>query len=567
MPNDDRQKQLSTRKINKQIDTLNNMVDKLYNTVYSTRVDNQKDLNRITDTIDDNMNDLLSSVNNQNASNLSSLIIRLQRKSGDSVRDLNKKMQSLISDGSVIDSINFENIQKYIQAENYQYDLILKYVPKLMEALEIMKDNVLSSDNFTKNFINVQGNQSNEQEQNVFNSRSRKLIDKYNIQELFEDMYITTAKYGEYFLYEVPYKQAFQRLVDRQQAPTLMKESKNALTASSKVIFESSRFNDFLSVSHMKKDNFDSDFLKGLSTESGKVILKMDPYGIIFSAIQEAEDATKLNYKVNSSSLSEAFNESVIREDDISSNNIHRGLGGGSLTYDTTPASMAHDGMIAPITGDTSIEGNQIRDMVGCVLYEIPRENIIPLYIGDYCIGYYYFEVVNDYIDKQVLTGNQFNSLTQTSEIKNTEVDKQTDMLVAAIANQISQAIDTKFINQNIDLKEEIYAILRYNDKFNATMGVNTINVSFIPASDIYHFYFRLDKDTHRGISDLQDSVTPAMIYALLYLTDVINKVSRSQDHRVYYVKQNIETNVARTMLNVINQIKKGNMGNSIPCV
>jgi hypothetical protein len=51
------------------------------------------------------------------------------------------------------------------------------------------------------------------------------------------------------------------------------------------------------------------------------------------------------------------------------------------------------------------------------------------------------------------------------------------------------------------------------------------------------------------------------MLYALLYLTDIINKVSRSQDKRIYYVKQNVETNVARTMLNVINQLKKGNMG------
>ena len=71
--------QISSRKINKQIDNLNTTVDNLYNTVYSTRVDNQKDLDRITDNIDDNLNELLSSVNNQNVSNLSSLLIRLQR--------------------------------------------------------------------------------------------------------------------------------------------------------------------------------------------------------------------------------------------------------------------------------------------------------------------------------------------------------------------------------------------------------------------------------------------------------------------------------------------------------
>jgi hypothetical protein len=157
--------------------------------------------------------------------------------------------------------------------------------------------------------------------------------------------------------------------------------------------------------------------------------------------------------------------------------------------------------------------------------------------------------------------GNQYNSLLTSTEIKQTELDKQTDTIVQYIAAQLSDAIDAKFINNNIDLKNEIYAILRYNDQFNASKGVNTINVTFIPANDIHHFYFKLDEKTHRGISDLANSIVPAMLYALLYLTDIINKVSRSQDHRIYYVKQNIETNVSKVLLNVLNQIKKGNMG------
>ena len=191
-------KKLSSRGINKKIDNLNTTVDNLYNTVYSTRVDNQNDLDRITDDIDSNLNDLLSSVNDQNISNISNLIIRLQKKNGSSVDNLNKELEALVSDKNIIDTVNLENVQKYIQAENYQYDLILKYVPKLLEALEIMKDNVLSSDNYTKDFINVMGNKTNDQATNIFNSRAKNLMEKYDIQELFEDMYMKTAKYGEY---------------------------------------------------------------------------------------------------------------------------------------------------------------------------------------------------------------------------------------------------------------------------------------------------------------------------------------------------------------------------------
>lgn len=545
-------KKLSSRGINKKIDNLNTTVDNLYNTVYSTRVDNQNDLDRITDDIDSNLNDLLSSVNDQNISNISNLIIRLQKKNGSSVDNLNKELESLVSDKNIIDTVNLENVQKYIQAENYQYDLILKYVPKLLEALEIMKDNVLSSDNYTKDFINVMGNKTNDQATNIFNSRAKNLMEKYDIQELFEDMYMKTAKYGEYFLYQVPYKIALKRLMDRRNAPNIMESAGNKNGTTQKVIFESAKF----STQPHKGIDLTDKFLDEIGKLDGKVILKMDPYGIIPEAVNEVKVAIEKKKQYDNTSLTEAFTEAVLSEarDD---NNLHRGL--GALTYDTTLA-MSNDGTLGGVTYDTD-NSQEIRDMVGCVVYEIPRENIIPLYIGNYCIGYYYFAIVNDYINKQVTMGNQYNSLTSSSEVKATELDKQTDMLISYIASQLSTAIDTKFINNNIDLKDEIYAILRYNDEFNATLGVNTINVSFIPASDIHHFYFKLDERTHRGISDLQDSVVPAMLYTLLYLTDIINKVSRSQDKRIYYVKQNVETNVARTMLNVINQLKKGNMG------
>ena len=135
--------------------------------------------------------------------------------------------------------------------------------------------------------------------------------------------------------------------------------------------------------------------------------------------------------------------------------------------------------------------------------------------------------------------------------------EQQEELMIRYISSRISSAIDTKFINANKDLKEEIYAILSYNEKFDISRS-NDIGITFIPAEDMVHCYFKLDEHTHRGISDLQRAVTPGMLYILLYLTDIIGKISRSNDKRVYYVKQNVETNVAKTMMNVVQQIKKG---------
>ena len=46
----------------------------------------------------------------------------------------------------------------------------------------------------------------------------------------------------------------------------------------------------------------------------------------------------------------------------------------------------------------------------------------------------------------------------------------------------------------------------------------NDIGVTFLPAEDVIHCYFKMNENTHRGISDLEKSVVPAMLYILLYL-------------------------------------------------
>ena len=47
----------------------------------------------------------------------------------------------------------------------------------------------------------------------------------------------------------------------------------------------------------------------------------------------------------------------------------------------------------------------------------------------------------------------------------------------------------------------------------------------------------------------------------MLDTTTTIGAVTRGQDRRVYYVKNTVDTNVAKTLLNVVSQIKKGNFG------
>lgn len=534
-------------KINKSIDNINNSIDSLYQTQYSSRTDNRKNMNTVMNGINDEINDIISRVNGTDITRISDLYVRLINKEGKRVSDTQEEINSSISDlfenGQIINNaLNFDTIRKSIQAQDYQYDMICKYMTKLEDAIEVKKDNVLSSDNFTKDFINITSSRSSEDYISIFNDRAIILKEKYNVQDLFEDMYYKASKYGEYFLYNVPFNKAFKRLLDRRE------KLNRGIHYESAVIMEaadlkSGKITDEMSLTQKEKDTF-SDFIKENFKDSDfKVNIIFDDSGIAYKAVESVQESAEFLSRQHS--LTESFYESATTDED-------------SISED---GLMWTDGSEGLITQDKKDSDKLDKKMNGCVLTELERENTIPVYMDTTCLGYIYLQVENDWVEEIVMNGNTYNSLTNNTRLLADDFDRQNDILVGQVASMMADKINAKFINGNVDLKDEIYAVLRYNDHFNTTHGTNNVNVSFLPVEDVHHFYFKLDDRTHRGISDLQKALVPAMIYCMLYLNNAIAQIGRSSDKRIYYVKQNVEQNVARTLLNVITQLKKGNMG------
>ena len=537
------------RKINQSLDNISNNIDDLYQAQYSTRIDNKKNMNTIFNGINDEVNDIITKVNGTNISQISDLYVRLSNREGSrtstTTKEIQDSIESLFDNGQIINNVfNFDTVRKSIQAQNYQYDLICKYMTKLEDAIEIKKDNVLSSDNFTKDFINITSSRQGEDYVSIFNDRALVLKEKYNIQDLFEDMYYKTSKYGEYFLYCAPYPKALKRLLDRKERLNMgIHYESSLLVEASDLTGERSKFVDDMSLTDKEKETFKQFIKESFGEDSDfKVNIIFDESGIPSDAVENLKESS--NFLNNQHSLTEAFYESSNNETDsdvVSEDGL-----------------QWNDGLITPENNDS----NKIKkDIPGAVLTELDRENVIPVYMDKVCLGYIYLQIDNDWVQEIAMNGNTYNSLTNNTRLLADDFDRQNDVLVGQIAGMMADKINAKFINANVDLKEEIYSVLRYNDHFNTTHGTNNINVSFLPVEDVHHFYFKLDDKTHRGISDLQKALVPAMIYCMLYLNNAIAQIGRSSDKRIYYVKQNVEQNVARTLLNVITQLKKGNMG------
>ena len=559
---EEKQKQKNVRRINKLTDFVQNSLDTLYSKTFFSSPSNKSDLNKIKDKLDDSIDNIVSTnKDNTGGATMSTLYSRIQDINGTD-GEAAKQLEQLLNDNSVIESglLGFVNNTTTIFDYDNKIDTIIKYMPKLQEALDCRKDNVLSADHFSKDYINITSSNLNNNSAS-YNEHIKEVKEKYNIQELVDEIYDKASKYGEAFVYIVPYKKAVTRLLKNKNSirgDLNIKESK-IVTESGSIVFD--------------------DIPSGISKEDliksglGNIVIECNRSGAIDSIIESQMRYEKAYKLLNEMSLNyegaELSNESL-QEAAENVRDVIKGQFDRTIKDDLSFKGfddLGQDGLIDKNKVKKSKrDKDKTINVPGTVVKILERKHVIPIYIDKYCFGYYYIEVegpynpVGDYDKMQdpTMSLKGSNSILSTNSIMD-QTQKQNNIL-RYLSNQISNFIDANFINTNQDLRNEIYAILKYNQDNNSSK-LNKIRVTFIPPEDMEHVYFKLNEDTHRGVSDLDKSLFPATLYSAMYITNCIWNMTRGADKRVYYVNQTVDTNISKMLLNTINQIKKSNFG------
>lgn len=519
-------------------------IDKLYSDTHFTSNKNSKDLDSIRKDMDlliDKITD--GNIKNVGVPNISRFYARM---GGGSEKDITKRLEETFNDNVLMDNVFSAYAQnKYLKDLDEEIDTVCKYVPKLLEALDTRKDNVLSADHFSKDFINVV-NRSNIEKNELFSDRIQELKEIYDINNLIDTAYDNAAKYGEEFIYIVPYKKAISKLINN-KANTF---TANVKMESCSIICESGN----MQMEDMKPFNVDmSDRLE--------LQIQLNKTGILESAVMDMKmmrqkmGAIK-EMAVNEQPLLEENNLKEKKEKPEKREKFNNKLIDDKLVFDDF---TSQDGFVdANSTGSTKKD----IDIPGCVVKKLERSSVIPIFIENICFGYYYFEFseTSRIFDFNNQMSDPMIGMKSNNKMDKNSNDDKRDNMVKYISAQLSKFIDTNFINNNQDLRKEIYMILKYNDIMNSPNS-EKFKVTFIPPEDMVHIKFNTDPLTHRGISDLAKAMIPAKLYGSMYITNSIATMTRGQDKRVYYVKQTVDTNIAQTLLNVIDQVKKSNFG------
>ncbi len=566
-------KNANQRKINNSLDLLDRQVNDLYRTTYSTTNTSEELKSQLSDKLDDAIKKSTQEDGDiQNLSNTSKIIMKLMKPENNGASNkLNKSFGKGVGDDI---SILFNNAgvqaslmdtyakTKWITELDNEFDLICKYMPKLQAALDIKRDAVLCSDSYTKEFLNVRPRYENptSSANAAISSNIEEMIKKYDLSNRAEKWYENTSKYGEQFVYCVPYSSAFQELLKR----------KNNTGYAATIQHEST-----ISSNKNSKPNVTAN---AVVNEAGEISIKVnfDTSKVIIEAVEKEQYVRKNRAAVNPKfrGLSESF--IITESNDKFEDHLKKNGKSTEVNFDNTIGDTidweddrtAANGLVDP-NGTNSTAKISLN---GAVLTDIKHDRIIPIYIDDTIFGCYYIRYSEDQDIDINSIGNitGYNSVTgmfdngpigaQSSNYDEDEVNNK-DMLLRSLAANISDKIDAAFINANADLKKELYLLLKFNDKYNQLTHTPDLDIVFIPADDIHHLKFNDDPITHRGISDLWNSLVSAKQWIMLNTTSVLGWTTRGFDRRIYYVKQSLDTNVAQSLLNVISTIKKGNFG------
>ena len=551
--------------------------DDIYKSTYYTDPENKRQLNDLKSSIDSSIKDILNNnVNMTGEPNMSRFYERLFFNSQND-QDTVAEFEKIFGDNDFINNLSSSYMDnRWIKAIDDEMDQTLRYMPKLEEALQTLRDNVLSADSFNKDFLTLKPQIEGEKSQDQFDHNIQDLKKNYDLLKLINEVYYDTSKYGETFIYCVPYEKAIQNLMDHKNDNRGIAIRSNYNEGS--IILEDT-INDTsekVDMSKFKLNNLSED------QQDFNINFEIDNSGILRSVVEAEKDARNKKKQVSEQSLCEQYlmelNMLDIKNDGkpYALDNIERYQVGGKLPEHHNFDKTLYDDMELPNIDDSAADGLvnpekqknvKLKSMNGCIVKKLRRECVTPIMINDVCLGYYYFEFDNNmafFDESQPSTGmvNTITGLRSNGRAEAYDVLQRREEAIRYLASMLANKIDTKFINDNQDLKKEIYYILKYNDEFsNNEANMQNIRVSYIPPEDINHIYFNLDDGTNRGISDLNLALIPAKLWVAIYLTNCLAVMTRGNDKRVYYVRQSVESNISKTLLKTINEIKKSNFG------
>ncbi len=515
--NDDKNK-ISKKDI-KQAQTLNKnfaqFIRNISTNVNSTSEDHKEEIKKINSEIDTVINSVLDDTKSITSDEMSVFLVKLfnDAERGKEIHT----MEEIFEDDS---SGLFQFFQQRYQNKNLLYEdleMISSQLFELSEAILTTRDAVITSENISESisrtlkFTNTVSDDSSE----TFIKGIKKLESDLKLDTKLKNLIIpNTLTYGEYYVYICPYAELF-----KQQYLKKIKDPRNNYSLK-ETSFCDALVEEFVNYDviqdHKNKKNM-KDIKALIENYTEGIEIYNDCYSI---PLVEGVDMTDFMDASKFNKLKKPYMDAM-----------------------KIPKSV--DGTV-----DTSTEKkveNMFKDIQGCYIKYIDPRHMIPVKILDTTIGYYYIHDVEFDVSKA--------PFSSTIRVTNNMADQTTEdvetMFLSRVTDKIIKSFDKPFLEKNIKFKDMILSCLQYNDMYK-----RQIKFQFIPKD--YVVEFKVNEDTEgEGHSILMKSLFYAKLYLSLLVFKMISIITRSNDTKVYYVKNSgMEQNVTNKVQEVARAVK-----------
>jgi hypothetical protein len=430
-------------------------------------------------------------------------------------------------------------IQEKTRFKLYEdYEALHEYIPQLAQALDVFVDNIMSPDDFTKDvfsiFYNGKNASSDMKGERKVITNIHNLEETYKIEDKAKDWVRKTLYMGDQFVAVLPLEKEFNKLLG--ENGELANEFTETTTLSEdSVLLSEDEINRLNEMVETKEDednpNWKHDLMKIMNEN---ISYSENRYSVIKDELLMENDFSSFNIR-------DEFKP--VRTNDIDDNKK-------SKKKKTTKEIMTDGSMLL-----SEPDKKENVKITGSFVKLLDPRKVVKIKMGDTCFGYYYIET-ND--DKFGFTNNAFGStksfqLQSSSDLRGeTEhiADPKTRLIVDVFAKNIGKKLNKKFIESNKEFKNLIYELVKQD-----YIIKKRINIVYLPPNEVEHLCIGENEDGY-GTSTFKKILFSAKLYLAVLTTTLMMKISRSADHRTFYIETGLSKDVEGIIQGFVREIK-----------
>ena len=458
-------------------------------------------------------------------------------------------------------------------------DNLERYITFISQGIDIITDNIISPDDFTKSVLIVNYDEgslnndtvinksTNDKNRELVETRLKLLKEKYRLDENCRKYIRDACKYGNMYLAVLSLDEEFDKLLKEEVSYkktgihgsdnyVSFNENANYCRLESTELNEIKKYIEYTNLFNENKINTEELTEEALLNDIKEVINK----NVIFSS--KAIFSEQIEHEGIKSEMSDLLSEDEMR----------------NITILPKPELMTLKNNKRKnneiILNAKNKNGSKEEDTYfnGSYLRPLEPERVVKIYSGTTNFGYFYIEITNDTANLD--QNNVFHSrMTQDLKINSTvstmnmtqapdilmsgnsgtvSIISARDRLLADIfIKNIANKMNKKFLIDNPEFKEIVYELLKKD-----YIIKKQVRVIYFRPDQVIHFMPRKNYTGMMGSSILEKVIFSAKLYLAVLICNVMLKLTRSYERRTYYLDVGLSNDMEEEIQGLMRDIK-----------